>query len=165
MAAPYWSRTVRAGVEALGTAVFATVFAAINLQVFMRYVVQQPVSWSEEFPTLAFTIAVLWAASLMLKTTDHILFELVTDLMPPRLRLVVNAAAEIGVAVIFAMALPAILDFALYMKALSSPILRIRYDLVYVFFPFFIAAVVVRSLVMTWIGLARLRAGARSPVA
>lgn len=156
-------RPVRAVVDALGTAVFATVFVAINLQVFMRYAVQQPVSWSEEFPTLAFTIAVLWAAALMLKASDHILFELLTDLMPPRLRLAVGAVAALAVAGLFAAALPAILDFALYMKALRSPILRIRYDYVYVFFPFFIGALVLRSLFDAWCGLrgiARIRPGA-----
>lgn len=148
---------VRTIVDALGTAVFATVFVAINLQVFMRYVVRQPVSWSEEFPTLAFTIAVLWAAALMLKTADHILFELVTDLMPRATRALVTAAAELAMAVIFVMALPAILDFALYMKALNSPILRIRYDYVYVFFVFFVAAAAVRSVIMTVVSLASLR--------
>lgn len=146
-------RPVRAVVDALGTAVFATVFVAINLQVFMRYAMQQPVSWSEEFPTLAFTIAVLWAAALMLKAGDHILFELLTDLMPARLRLAVGALAALAVAGLFAAALPAILDLALYMKALRSPILRIRYDYVYVFFPFFVFALVLRSLFDAWSGL------------
>ncbi|MEY4681443.1 MAG: TRAP transporter small permease [Alphaproteobacteria bacterium] len=152
-------RPVRAVVDALGTAVFAAVFVAINLQVFMRYAMRQPVSWSEEFPTLAFTIAVLWAAAMMLKASDHILFELVTDLMPPRARLAVGAAAGLAVAAIFALAVPAILDFALYMKALRSPILRIRYDLVYVFFPFFVAALVVRGALDAWIGMRRLALG------
>ncbi|MBM3534992.1 MAG: TRAP transporter small permease subunit [Alphaproteobacteria bacterium] len=155
-------RPVRAAVDALGTAVFAAVFVAINLQVFMRYVVQQPVSWSEEFPTLAFTVAVLWAAALMVKVSDHIVFELVTDLMPLRMRLIVGIAGEVVLAAIFALAVPAILDFALYMKALSSPILRIRYDLVYVFFPFFIAALVVHGAVNAWLNFRRLTAGAPS---
>lgn len=146
-------RPVRAVVDALGTAVFATVFVAINLQVFMRYAMQQPVSWSEEFPTLAFTVAVLWAAALMLKAGDHILFELLTDLMPARLRLAVGALAALAVAGLFAAALPAILDLALYMKALRSPILRIRYDYVYVFFPFFVGALVLRGLYDAWRGL------------
>lgn len=152
-------RPVRTVVDALGTAVFAAVFVAINLQVFMRYVVHQPVSWSEEFPTLAFTIAVLWAAALMLKVSDHIMFELVTDLMPPKLRFAVGIAAELVVAVIFALAVPAILDFALYMKALSSPILRVRYDYVYIFFPFFIGALVVHSVINAWLNFRRMTGG------
>ena len=150
---------VRAVVDTLGTAVFAAVFVAINLQVFMRYAMHQPVSWSEEFPTLAFTIAVLWAAALMLKASDHILFELVTDLMPAKARLAVGAVAGLVVAAIFAAALPAILDFALYMKALRSPILRIRYDLVYVFFPFFTAALVARGVLDAWFDLRRIANG------
>lgn len=149
-------RPIRAAVDALGTAVFAAVFVAINLQVFMRYVVHQPVSWSEEFPTLAFTIAVLWAAALMVRVSDHIVFELLTDLMPPKMRLAAGIAGEVVLAVIFAMAVPAILDFALYMKALSSPILRIRYDYVYVFFPFFIGALVVHGAINAWLNFRRL---------
>jgi len=140
-------RTLRAVIDGAGVAVFATVFVAINLQVFMRYVVAEPVSWSEEFPTLAFTIAVLWAASLMLKASDHIVFELVVDALPLPVGRLVASLAALLVAVLFALSLPAIADFAAYMKALRSPILRIRYDYVYAFFAFFTAAVALRAVV------------------
>jgi len=138
-------RPFQATFDALGTAVFACVFGAIILQVFMRYVVQRPVSWSEEFPTLSFAVAVMWAAALMLRGTDHIVFELVTDLLPRKLQNLVAVLAYAAVAAIFAAGFPAILDLALYMKVLSSPILRIRYDFVFSFFAFFIGIVALRS--------------------
>jgi hypothetical protein len=53
--------------------------------------------------------------------------------------------AHATIAAIFAAALPAVLDFALYMKVLSSPILRIRYDYVFVFFVLFTASLALRS--------------------
>lgn len=141
-------RPVAAALDALGVAAFACVFGAINLQVFMRYVVHQPVSWSEEFPTLAFAVGVMWAAGVTLRATDHIVFELLTDLLPRKAQLVVAVFAYAAVAGIFAVALPAIVDFAVYMKVLSSPILRIRYDFVFGFFAFFIGMVALRSVVM-----------------
>ncbi len=140
-------KPLSAALDALGVAAFACVFGAINLQVFMRYVANHPVSWSEEFPTLAFAVAVLWAAAVTLRAADHIVFELLTDLLPRKLQLAVAALAYSGVAGIFAVAFPAIADFALYMKVLSSPILRIRYDFVFSFFAFFIGMVALRSAV------------------
>ena len=135
-------RPLSAALDALGVLAFACVFGAINLQVFMRYVVHQPVSWSEEFPTLAFAVAVLWAAAVTLRAADHIV-----------------ALAYAMVAAIFAVAFPAIVDLALYMKVLSSPILRIRYDFVFGFFAFFIGMVALRSAAATVLNLVRLVRG------
>jgi TRAP-type C4-dicarboxylate transport system permease small subunit len=137
---------LKSAADAVGVAAFTAVFLAINVQVFMRYVVGAPVSWSEEFPTLAFTVAVMWSAALMLKASDHIIFELVTDLLPPGLRRLAVGFAQIAIAALFAAALPAIIDFALYMKVLKSPILRIRYDFVFALFALFVGATAVRSV-------------------
>jgi len=154
-------KPLSASLDALGVAAFACVFGAINLQVFMRYIAHRPVSWSEEFPTLAFAVAVLWAAAVTLRAADHIVFELLTDLLPRKLQLVVAALAYAGVAAIFAVAFPAIVDFALYMKVLSSPILRIRYDFVFGFFAFFIGMVALRSAMASLSSLVRLVRGDR----
>ena len=156
-------RALTAALDAFGTAAFACVFGAINLQVFMRYVMHQPVSWSEEFPTLAFAVAVLWAAAVTLRGADHIVFELLTDLMPRRMQLVVAAVAYAAVAALFAVAFPAIVDFALYMKVLSSPILRIRYDFVFGFFAFFIGVLALRSAVTVVTSIAQLVRGGAAP--
>ena len=148
-----------AALDALGVLAFACVFGAINLQVFMRYVVHQPVSWSEEFPTLAFAVAVLWAAAVTLRAADHIVFDLLADALPRTLQFLVMALACALVAAIFAVAFPAIVDLALYMKVLSSPILRIRYDFVFGFFAFFIGMVALRSAAATVLNLVRLVRG------
>jgi TRAP-type C4-dicarboxylate transport system permease small subunit len=138
-------RRLRAAADAFGVLVFASVFVAINYQVFMRYVVGQPISWGEEFPTLAFSVATLWAAALCLTAKDHIVFDLLYDAASPRLRRAMRALGGAVVAGVMAAALPAIVDFALYMKVLSTPILRIRLDFVFGFFALFIGALVVRA--------------------
>lgn len=147
-----WLRTAA---DAFGVLVFFVVFAAINIQVFMRYVVGRPISWSEELPTLAFSIATLWAASFCLSARDHIVFDLVYDAAPGWLRRTMRLIAGVVVAGVLALALPAIVDFAVYMKVLSTPILRIRLDLVFGFFALFIAALVVRAAWDIWRAVAR----------
>ncbi|MBM3546407.1 MAG: TRAP transporter small permease subunit [Alphaproteobacteria bacterium] len=139
-------RKLRGALDAVGVLCFAAVFVAINIQVFMRYIANRPVSWSEEFPTLAFSIAALWAASFCLKAKDHIYFDLVYEAAPLAVRRLMTLAAGIAVAGATLWSLPPIVDFALYMKVLSTPILRVRLDFVFGFFALFIAALGVRAL-------------------
>lgn len=137
---PRTIRTLRQASDAFGTAIFALVFLAINTQVFMRYVVGRPVRWSEELPTLAFSLAVLWGGSFMLRASDHIVFDSVFALLPEKTgRILYGISCIILAGILFAV-LPGVIDFTLYMKVLSTPILRIRYDLVFGFFALFILA-------------------------
>lgn len=126
--------------DAFGIAVFALVLLAINTQVFMRYIVGRPVRWSEELPTLAFSLAVLWAGSFMLRASDHIVFDSVFVLLPEKTGRILYGISCIICAVILLAVVPGVLDFALYMKVLSTPILRVRYDIVFGFFTLFILA-------------------------
>lgn len=137
---------LRGALDAFGVLCFASVFVAINIQVFMRYVANRPVSWSEEFPTLAFSVAALWAASFSLTVKDHIYFDLVYEAVPQTVRRLMTLVAGIVVAGVTFWALPAIVDFTLYMKVLSTPILRVRLDFVFAFFAIFIGALGVRAL-------------------
>ena len=137
--------TLKRVADFIGVMAFTAVFVAINFQVFMRYVMDRPVGWSEEFPTIAFSIAVLWSAAFMLKAADHITFTLVADLLPGWARRLVSVLANAVIAALFAAALPAVVDFALYMKVLSSPILWIRYDFVFSFFALFTGVLALRS--------------------
>lgn len=139
-------KRLRGALDAVGVACFFAVFAAINIQVFMRYVANRPVSWSEEFPTLAFSVATLWAASFSLTVRDHIYFDLVYEAVPRQVKRLMTLVAGILVAAVMLWALPAIVDFALYMKVLSTPILRVRLDFVFGFFAVFIAALGLRAL-------------------
>jgi len=131
---------VRRAAEGFGTALFAIVFLAINTQVFMRYVVGRPVRWSEELPTVTFSLAVLWAGSLMLRASDHIVFDSVFVLLPEKTgRILYGVCCIVLAGALFAV-VPGVLDFAFYMKVLSTPILRIRYDVIFLFFAFFVLA-------------------------
>lgn len=163
---PSLRQLARNSVEAVGTAFFAGVFVGINIQVFMRYVVGRPVTWSEELPVTLLTIATLWALSLIVREADHISFDLFVDLLPAVPRRLVTAAAHAVVFVVLAIALPAIVDFAAYMAAVRSPILRLRYDFIFYFFCLFVAAVALRAAWMAAAGLAaslRRSGGAPAP--
>ena len=85
----------------------------------MRYVLGEPISWSEEFPTLAFSSASLWAASFCLSLGRPHRFDLVHDAARPGCAGSMAMLAAAIAALVMVLALPAILDFALYMQVLS----------------------------------------------
>ena len=132
-------------INVVGVLLYAGVMFAINAQVFMRYVVERPVRWSEELPIVLLTFSVFLMLSLRVKQEDHVSFDLVFNVLPAKAKEVVNLLAQVFVCVAFALALPGILDFANYMRSLSTPILRIPYNVIYYFFVLLVASIVLRS--------------------
>ena len=90
--------------------------------------------------------AAVRSASFSLTVKDHIYFDLVYEASPRPVRRLMTLVAGLCVAAVTLWALPAIVDFALYMKVLSTPILRVRLDFVFGFFALFIAALGRRAL-------------------
>lgn len=131
--------------DVIGGLLFLAVFVVMNLQVVMRYLLDDPIGWSEEFTGIVFAWAFLWAAAWSLSWADHIRFDLIYDSLPPPLRRVVAALVHLAIAGLFAAVLPATIDFILYMRVLKSPILRLPYDIGFACFGLFVAAIALRS--------------------
>jgi TRAP-type C4-dicarboxylate transport system permease small subunit len=131
--------------DVIGGLLFLAVFAVMNLQVAMRYLLDDPIGWSEEFTGIVFAWAFLWAAAWSLSWADHIRFDLIYDSLPQPLQRAVAALVHLAVAGLFAAVLPATIDFILYMRVLKSPILRLPYDIGFACFGLFVAAIALRS--------------------
>lgn len=139
-------RRISSGVtETVAVLLYSGVMIAINWQVFMRYVANKPVRWSEELPVILLTLAVFLAISLRVRDNEHIVFDLVYHLLPEKARMVVTILARTIVLVVFSFAFPATLDFANYMQALRTPVLRIPFNFIYYFFVLMVASIAVRS--------------------
>jgi TRAP-type C4-dicarboxylate transport system permease small subunit len=67
-------------------AAIAIMLACIALQVVMRYVFKQALSWSEELAILMFAWAALGGLALGVREGFHVRLTLVLDLLPPRAR-------------------------------------------------------------------------------
>ena len=132
-------------INIIGVVLYSGVMLAISSQVFMRYVANRPVRWSEELPIVLLTFAVFLMVALRVRQEDHVAFDLVFNVLPVPVKEVVNVVAQSIVAIAFAIALPGIIDFSHYMRSLSTQILRIPYSFVYYFFVLMIASLAVRS--------------------
>ena len=131
--------------EIIAAFVFALMFAAFILQIFSRYVLNNPTAWTQEAILVCYLWVVFWCSAFMLRERDQITFDLVVSVSPPRTRrwLAVISATLVGVA--FLVVLPGTIDWVHFMRFEKTPVLGLRYDQLYSIFIVFCVAIVIRS--------------------
>jgi TRAP-type C4-dicarboxylate transport system permease small subunit len=136
--------------EVTAALLFLAMFAAFLLQVFTRYVLNDPVTWTQEFVLIAYIWIVFWCAAFLLKEQEHITFDMLFVSLPPGLRrwLAVALTALTGAA--FVAALPGTIDYVGFMKIERSPVMGIRFDLLYSIFVVFVAAIAIGAAGRIW---------------
>lgn len=129
--------------ELVAALLFVALFAAFLLQVFTRYVLNDPVAWTQEFVLIVYIWIVFWSAAFLLRERDHITFDMVSASLHPGARRVLALVLTALIAAAFVAALPGTFDYVTFMRIERSPVIGIRFDLIYTIFVVFAAAVVV----------------------
>jgi TRAP-type C4-dicarboxylate transport system permease small subunit len=139
-------KTLRRAAELVAVICFAAMFAGFILQVVMRYGFDSPLDWTQELCVVLYLFGVFWTAAFLLKERDHVAFTVLYDHAPMRARRVMAAIGAIAIAVAFAADLPAAIDYIHYMARQTTPVMRLRFDLVFGVFLLFMVAVIWRSV-------------------
>ncbi|RCS24847.1 TRAP transporter small permease [Phyllobacterium salinisoli] len=132
--------------EIVAVALLTAMFAAFLLQIFMRYVLNHPLGWTSEACVILYIWTVFWTSAFLLDESDHVSFSMLSDAVSARSRRVLTIIGHVILGLAFASAFPAIVDYVSFMKIDSTPVTRIRFDVVYSIFPVFVVAVVIRSV-------------------
>lgn len=70
--------------DAVAAGLFAVLLADYILQVFMRYVVNNPLVWTLELSAILFIVVSLWAAAFCMDFKQHVGLDLVYELFGPQ---------------------------------------------------------------------------------
>ena len=138
-------KTLRRAAEIVAVICFSAMFAGFILQVVMRYGFNSPLDWTQELCVVLYLFGVFWTAAFLLNERDHVAFTVLYDHAPKRVRRVMAGIGAIAIGVTFAADLPAAADYIHYMARQSTPVMRLRFDLVFGVFLLFMVAVVWRS--------------------
>ena len=106
-----------------------------SLQVFTRYVLNAPLSWTEELARILFIWITFIGAAVIAKRSGHISIDFVTNLLPPGARrwvLVVANAASVAILLLLGVKGVALLRIT---GISASPALGIPWAYVYAAFP------------------------------
>lgn len=150
---------LKARADNVSAALLTALFAAFVLQIFTRYVLNDPLSWTQEVCVTAWLWLVLWGSAFSLTERDQVRFDVLYHWVGYRTRRWFATASAAALVAGFAASFPASLDYITFYKIKKSPTLGIRLDVVFSVYALFAAAVIIRNAYELW----RLLRGGRLP--
>lgn len=138
------------GAELVAATMFAALFGTFLIQIFTRYVLNNPTAWTQELTLVLYIWVVFWTCAFILHERDHITFDLISSSLPPRGRRLLAIAATGLVVVAFGVALAPSFDFVSFMKIVKTPVLRLPFDIVYSIFVIFLGAAIAAGVWRLW---------------
>ena len=142
---PSAARWLKRRANDVAVALMGLMFISFLLQIAFRYVLNQPLGWTEEVTVLCWVWVVLWCAAFVLSNNDEIRFDIVYTLVPPRVRRLFTAASSIAFVVLLLMSLPASWSYVAFMKREHTAYLHLRLDAMYSIYVIFVLACIVKQ--------------------
>ncbi|MBW7862045.1 MAG: TRAP transporter small permease [Rhodocyclaceae bacterium] len=136
--------------ESLAVVAFAVMFFGFVLGITARYVFGDPISWTNELSVIAYVWVVFWTSDILVRERQHIIFDVLYELFPPRARRWLAVFVTLSLAATFIAVLPGTLDYIDYLKVRHTTLLRLPMQLVHVSFLVFVVAVIVNALSRLW---------------
>jgi len=136
--------------ESVAVVAFALMFAGFVIGVGGRYVFNTPVAWSNEVCAIGFVWIVFWTSDILLKERQHIVFDVIYNVFPPRARRVLALFITLSLAILFLAALPGTIAYTWFLRTRQSTMLRLPMILIFGCFVIFVVAVIVNSVIRIW---------------
>lgn len=140
-------------------ALLSTMFACFVIQIFFRYVLNNPVGWSEEVIITTWLWTVLWGAAFILSEAEEIRFDIIYSNITEKLRRVCTVVTGIIAVFFYGISLPASYSYVSFMKVERSAYLHVPINLMYSVYIIFAMACIVRY---AWLVYFAIRGG-KSP--
>jgi len=150
---------LRRRAENISVALLSIMFAVFIIQVLFRYVLNNPVGWSEEVIITTWLWTVLWGAAFVLREEEEIRFDILYSNISENARRVLNAITGIVLIVVYLVSLPAAYRYVSFMKVERSAYLHIPINWLYSVFVIFSVACIVRYCYLVYNAVI----GARQP--
>ena len=135
--------------ENILAAMLGLMFSVFILQIVFRYVFNFPIGWTHEISVILWLYLVLFGTAFVVRDHEEIRFDLLYGTASPRVYRVMAVITALGLIALFSISLPAVIDYVAFMKVESTAYLKIRFDYLYVIYPIFAVAMIVRQF---WIG-------------
>lgn len=129
---------------------FAALFGIFMLQVFYRYVLNHPLSWSQEVAAILYVWIVCLGAATIVSEREHVTFSLIYASVRPRVRRILAILGTGFVTLTLLAAFYGNLDYIAFTTRQKTPTLRLPMSLVFGAFGVFMALIILRGAVRLW---------------
>lgn len=135
---------LQARAENVAVLLLAVMFLSFVVQIFTRYVLNNPLGWTLEACLTAWLWLVFWGAAFVLDDRDHVRFDVVYLWVGARMRRIFALVSALAILAGFVASFPDSLDYVTFYSIKSSATLLIRLDIVFSVYVIFALAVIVR---------------------
>ncbi|WP_316016115.1 TRAP transporter small permease [Roseobacter sp. HKCCA0434] len=148
-----WRDRARHAAEAVPAIMLAAMFACFILQVFMRYVMNDPVGWTVEVCVISWLWILLWGQSVSASEADEIRFDIVYGSVGPGVRRWFRAIFATALVAIYLISLPALWDYVTFMRIEQTSYLDIPFNWVFSIALIFSVVSILRYAAIAWAAL------------
>lgn len=117
------------------------------LQIFYRYVLNHPLSWTQEIAEILYVWIVCVGAATIVKEREHVTFSLVYVSVKPKLRRIFAIAGTGLVTLVMLVTLPGNLDYILFTFRQKTPTLRLPMSVVFSAFGVFMVLIIINGVI------------------
>jgi TRAP-type C4-dicarboxylate transport system permease small subunit len=132
--------------ELLASIAISIVVISAFYGVISRYILNNPVAWSNEVATIAFTWTVFLGAAAAWKNNKHIHLDLVYNFFPNKIKIISDWLKNIILIIFIAFALYLSIQFTITAYNKPTAILRIPFSYVDVPVVIFFSSIILRSI-------------------
>ncbi len=118
---------------------FLAMFLAFILQVFTRYVINMPLTWTQDIIVTGFVWTVLFGACYTMRARRHVKFTMVYDKLKPRPAALSRLVGNFIIVIAFIMLIIPSWNYSIFLFFQKTAVLRINYT--YIFIPFVYLAI------------------------
>lgn len=125
---------------------FVIMFITFILQVFFRYVVNHPLTWTQEIIVVGFTWTVLFGACYTMRNRAHVKFTMIYDKLKPKKAALFRMLGNIIIAITFIALIIPSYRYSFFVGFQRTGVVRISYTLIFLPFVYFVCSIVGYSL-------------------
>jgi len=153
-------RWLRRRAENVAVALLSIMFGCFIIQIFFRYVLNNPVGWTEEVIVTTWLWTVLWGAAFIIGEAEEVRFDILYSNISETARRVCTVLTGCALVFIYGISLTASYKYVSFMKVERSAYLHVPINLMYSIYVIFAVACIGRYL---WLILQAIR-GAAAPL-
>jgi C4-dicarboxylate transporter DctQ subunit len=133
--------------EGVVAAMLAAMFLTFVLQIFSRYVMNQPFGWTLEVCLTLWLWLVFWGNAFVVRPEEHVMFDVIYHAVRPRTRRIFALLGAAAIVIGLGISLYPTWDFIDFLKIKKSAILKIPMRTVFsIYLIFLLSAIVVYGL-------------------
>ena len=140
------ARWLKGAANAVGGALFLTLFVVFVVQITARFLFAKPLPWTDELAVVLYLWAILWACAFMVPEREHVVFDLMWNHAGRRTRQAMRLLGHSLIGGLALLALPASWDYVHFMRREGTPVLGWSFQWVFMPFVALMLALVWRSL-------------------